>query len=82
MEIVLVDKHNLHTRPVKVFGKAQSAQSATNDYHSLLLIPLNIDAHNKIINVCHRLFPTTKEPLPTAATQSSQIIQTALCDYP
>ena len=45
MEVVLVDQHYLHARPVEVFGKAQSAKSATNDYYSLLLISLDIDAH-------------------------------------
>ena len=45
MEVVLVDQHYLHARSVEVFGKAQSAKSATNDYYSLLLISLDIDAH-------------------------------------
>ena len=45
VEVVLVDQHYLHARPVEVFCKAQSAESATNDYYSFLLISLNIDAH-------------------------------------
>ena len=45
VEVVLVDQHYLHARPVEVFCKAQSAESATNDYYSFLLISLDIDAH-------------------------------------
>lgn len=47
MKIVFVDKHNLHVCPVKVFSKAQTAESTTDNYYSLLLISLDIDAHNK-----------------------------------
>ena len=45
MEVVLVDQHHLHARPVKVFCKAQSAKSSTNNNYSFLLISLDIDAH-------------------------------------
>ena len=45
MEVVLVDQHHLHARSVKVFCKAQSAKSSTNNNYSFLLISLDIDAH-------------------------------------